>query len=262
MKVKKQIEATAQSCYDYMSSDAGKEEILNPEGKKKVSDKAWNPTKFSKRVKKRVCKYIENLLDSEVVKNEFEQIKVETLAYYKKINNEVLCMESDWTDASPKETKVVAKAEVDDDDDISTGSVVGVEVATSPIWIPLLAAGVGLVVAFAGVALSPVLISLNAFLGRDARKKKVIDEEYEKFKSTVRSTITSHLESNTGAVLTKLIDKVTLELLPRQIQRLEEMLRQIKDSRADILAQRCDLLELQSQIRAIEEKTDACMKCV
>lgn len=133
----------------------------------------------------------------------------------------------------------------------------------SPVWLLLLAAEVGLRLVCTGVTvpLDPDNFPLNNSLGRDAKIKLFTNSsDYDNFMSKVCGAVSNHLESTASAVLTKLIDKITLELLPRRIQYSVEVLRQIKESRVNILAKRCHLLELESNVRALEEKVKAIEK--
>ena len=258
--MKKEIKATiddiAEDSYKYMSTDYGKDRILNPgDGHKAIIKVSWTSTQFGDKVAERVEQYVEKHLKSDDVRKKFTEIQEEIATFYKHVCQEVSYMENDWTNVQNDGDKRGVHVN-NDDDEISTGSVVGVVVATSPLWVPLMAAGFGLVVAFAGltVALSPVLLSLNAILGRDKRKQEIIDEEYEKCKRTIRSTIYNHLDENNGTVLRRLLDKVTVDLLPKRINRLQEMIRQLQKSRTSILAKRDQLLKTESKIKAITMK--------
>lgn len=242
-----------------MSTEYGKERILNPPNKTPILKVPWRPALYCEKIDNRVCLYVENYLKSEDVKKRFDKIKNETVSFFKKVSSEVYAMESDWTDVLNDENEATVP---EADFEISTGSFVGVVVATSPIWVPLVAAGVGLAVAFAGVtiALSPVLIPLNAYLGREDRKKKLIDKQYENCKSTVRSMVCNQLESNVGTVLSKFIDKVTIIVLPRRIDGLQHMSEFLLKSRSHILAKQGLLLNLETKIKEIEEDIKAIQK--
>lgn len=107
---------------------------------------------------------------------------------------------------------------------ISKTSVVGVALATSPLWLSLMAAGPSLTVVFAGLCftLGPVAVPLLKFLGRDARKRKIIDEEYNNRLESARSLICNELESNCRCVINKISDKITKYLLPKRLHALQK----------------------------------------
>lgn len=172
-------------------------------------------------------------------------------------------MEKDWIEVGTDETEFSADTEIADTN-ISTASVVGVVLATSPLWVPLLAAGIGLAVAFVGfsIALSPVALPLLKFLGRDARKRKVIDEEYNKRRESVRSLICNELEVNCGFVMNKLIDKVTKDMLPKRIQALQKMIQQLSKSREEILENQEMLENLSKKLKAMEESVTEIKTCL
>lgn len=256
-KVSIYIEATAQTVYDYMSTDIGKEKILNPEGKTPILEVMYVPGLYCNNTKKRICRYVKKFLKEDAVKKGFEEIKDETIAFSEVVGFEIFKMESGWV--NDKRNEVQAQVFQPVEDEQSSGSFWGWFFATSVIWIPLIAAGFGLFVAFAGVtlALTPVIAPIGAYLGRDARKKKLVDETYDKCKSTVRSTVCNELESNAGVVLLELIDKMTLNSLPRRIQCLHEMICQFQRSRNDILAKRSQLLRLECSIQTMENHVRA-----
>ena len=210
-----------------MSTDYGKDRILKPGGGHKAIIKvSWTSTQFGNKVLERVGEYFEKHLKSDDVRKKFTEIKEKIATFYKHVCQEVSYMENDWTNVQNDGDKRAVFVS-NDDDEISPGSVVDksvvlvssrrsyyyddifrcyrsvvveVVVATSPLWVPLLIAGVGL-----AVALSPVLVPLSVILGRESRKKKIIDEEYEKWKMTIRGTIYNHLDENNGAVLRRFI---------------------------------------------------------
>lgn len=253
-RIIKEIEGIAQGAYDYMSTDLGKDKILNPPKHTPIMEVVWQPQVFVADINARINLYVVNVLKSSDVVQIFESVKTDLSSFYQKVSSALSEMENDWIEVGIDEIEFSVNSDVDDSN-VSTASVVGVVLATSPLWLPLLAAGVGLAVAFVGlsIALSPVAIPLMKFLGRDARKRKVIDEEYNKRRESVRSLICNELEVNCGCVMKKLIDKVTKDLLPKRIQALEKMIQQLSKSRAEILENR-ELLEyLSKKLKAMEE---------
>lgn len=142
-----------------------------------------------------------------------------------------------------------------DTDAMSKSSIAGAVLATSPIWLPIAAIGIVLGVAFTGltIAISPLLVPTILILGRDTRKKKVIDEEYNNCLMSIRSLVSNELESTCGAFINKLIDRITLDLLPKRIQSLEKMIQQLLDNRRQILANQEPLCNLSRKVKVIEK---------
>lgn len=262
-KMKKDIEGIAQGVYDYMSTDLGKERILNPPLQPPIMDVDWQPQLFVMDINERIDLHIGNVLTSSDVKQKFEDVKNEIESFYEKVLSDLSDIEKDWIDVGTDETEFLAETEIVDTN-ISTASVVGVVLATSPLWVPLLAAGIGLAVAFVGlsIALSPVALPLLKFLGRDARKRKVIDEEYNKRRESVRSLICNGLEVNCGVVMNKLIDKVTKDMLPKRIQALQKMIQELSKSREEILENQEMLVNLSKKLKAIEESVTEIKTCL
>lgn len=261
--MKKDIEGIAQGVYDYMSTDLGKDRILNPPDQPPIMEVDWQPQFFAMDINARIDLHIENVLKSSDVMQKFEAVKKEIASFYEKVSSDLSDMEKDWIKVGTDETEFSADTEVADTN-ISTASVVGVVLATSPLWVPLLAAGIGLAVAFVGlsIALSPVALPLLKFLGRDARKRKVIDEEYNKRRESVRSLICNELEENCGFVMNKLIDKVTKEMLPKRIQALQKMIQQLSKSREEILENQEMLEYISKKLKAMEESATELKICL
>lgn len=250
-RIKKVIEDIAQECYDYMSTDEGKDKILNPPNRPPIMEVVWQPRLFAMEIHARVLLYIEHLLKSSEVNEKFVTEKDEIVSFYKKVLSGLSHMEEDWTVVGIFEVECHA----DTNAEMSKASIVGVVLATSPIWLPIAAVGIALVVAFAGVtiAMTPLLVPAIQFMGRDARKKKVIDEEYNNCRMSIRSLVSNELESTCGAFIDKLIDRITLDLLPKRIQSLEKMIQQLLDNRRQILANQESLGNLSRKVKVIEK---------
>ncbi|XP_052694683.1 uncharacterized protein LOC128172979 [Crassostrea angulata] len=262
-RIKKDIEGIAQGVYDYMSTDLGKDRILNPPGKPPIMEVEWHPQLFVMDINERINLHVVNVLKSSDIAQMFETVKKELASFYEKVSAALSDMENDWIEVGIDDTELSADTEVGGTNN-SKASVVGVVLATSPLWLPLLAAGIGIVVAFVGlsIALSPVAIPLMKFLGRDARKRKIIDEEFNNRRNSVRSLICNELEVNCAGVMNKLIDKVTKDLLPKRIQALQKLIQQLSESRAEILENQ-ELLEyLSKKQKDIEESLTELKICL
>lgn len=238
-----------------MSTDLGKDRILNPPGQPPIMEVEWHPQLFVMDINERINLHVVNVLKSSDIAQMFETVKKELASFYEKVSAALSDMENDWIEVGIDDTELSADTEVGGTNN-SKASVVGVVLATSPLWLPLLAAGIGIVVAFVGlsIALSPVAIPLMKFLGRDARKRKIIDEEFNNRRNSVRSLICNELEVNCAGVMNKLIDKVTKDLLPKRIQALQKLIQQLSESRAEILENQ-ELLEYLSKKQKDIEKS-------
>lgn len=219
-RIKKVIEDIAKECYDYMSTDEGKDKILNPPGRPPIMTVIWQPRQFAMEIHERVLLYIEHFLKSSEVNEKFVTEKEEIESFYKNVSSELSDMEEGWTVIGIFEIECLT----DTNAEMSKASIAGVVLATSPIWLPIAVIGIALGVAFSGltIAIAPVLVPTILIMGRDTRKKKVIDEEYNKCRMSIRSHISNELESTCGAFINKLIDRITLDLLPKRIQSLEK----------------------------------------
>lgn len=247
---------TAESCYEYMLSDEGKDMILNPIGKEPILNVIWKPVEYCEEIKSRLYMYVENFLKSEEVTEKFKKIKNELFAFYKRKEKEISGMEKDWLDEQNDDDATSENINLDVDIELSTGDVVAM-IATSPIWIPLLAVGLVLAVGTVGIslALTPFFVQITLVLNRNKRKKELVEEEYKTFRDdVVRSLVRNQLKENTGVFLEKITDKVTLEL-KRRLEALDESTKQLLESRDKINA---NVHILQNQARKIKTMKETC----
>lgn len=230
-----------------MSTELGKDRILNPPNRIPIIEVIWCPNVFAEEVRERVLMYVNKCLVSDDLKQQFEDVRDEVVTFYQKVSSDISEMEKYWTEDS----ELV-------DADISTAAAVGVVLATSPLWLPLFVAGLGLGVAFAGlsIALSPVLIPVVAILSRDARKRKLIDEEYDNCLVSIRNLICNQLESQHGSVLNKLICKVIEDILPKRILSLKQMIIHLLEHRDEILASQKSFGNLMKKLNVIQSSLE------
>lgn len=231
------------ACYEYMVTEVGKQRVLNPPGHKPISNVDWKPLIFTEKVQERVSMYLSEYLQSKGVLQKFRKIKDEIASFYQKVSSDLSGMEIVWTEHTCK-TRLSL---YNDDPEISKASVVGIVLATSPLWLPLLATGVGLT-----IAASPIIFPVVKRLGRDKRKEKLINEEYDRCLRTVKDFIRKELESNQGKVIYKLLDKVTEDLVNRRMQSLKVMIKQLNKSCKQILSNMKGLDVLAEKIKIIE----------
>lgn len=245
-KTKKAIEDTARACYDYMFTPAGKDKVLNPPDHKPIMKIDWQPNVFTEKVQERVRMYVSEYLQSKDVLQKFRKIKDETASFYQKKSSDLSKMETGWTGGTEDRISKMPTLSKEDSE-LSTASFVGIVLATSPLWIPLLATGVGLT-----IAASPIIFPVIKFLGRDKRKEKLINEEYIRCLSSIQGFICKELESNQGSVIYKLVDKVTDGLILGRIQSLQKMINQLSKSRREIISNVDTLSNLAKKIKTIE----------
>lgn len=262
-RIKEVIGDKAQKCYDYMSTDIGREAILNPEGRAPIMEIDWLRHNFAEIINARVIIYVESELKSSDVVQMFETVKNEIALFHEKVSSDLSEMEKEWIDVEAHKVKCPVNTDIDDTD-ISLASVAGVVVATSPVWVPALAAGIAFGIAFAGlgIVLGPVAFPTLKFLGRDTRKKKIIDKEYNTCHDKIKSIISDAFESNYGCVINKLIDKVTENMLPKRINALHKMIQQLLTSRAKILQNQKSLRNLSMKVKAMDESSSELSICL
>lgn len=216
-----------------MSTEEGKNSVLNPVGHPLIQQYKWKPKLFSNVVQERVVFYATNMMQSDAVKRKFESMKDEIRSFYKTVSVDLFTMETVWTGVLE-----FGNLNLHDDADISTPALVGAAIATSPVWLPLVAAGIGLALAFGsiGVVLSPIIVPVVLVLSRDERKKQLIDEAYQLCLNEIQTYVRHELKEGPGDAIRSYLDIVTEGLVPKRVRYLENMIQHLEHSRNEILA--------------------------
>lgn len=242
-KTEQIIEQIAMECYEQMSNESGKTIVLNPSGDTPMMEVTWHPTQFVNEIKIRITEYVNNRLQSEHVLQRFEDVKNEIIRFYKKVSIDLSAMENKWTNVVKTESFGEYRREepTNDLDDLPL-----------QIKIPVVALSVLVMVAIVaiGIMISPVLIPTLLIMSRDERKKTIINEVYDQYTAKIRDDIRKHLKKNCGDPLNDLVENVTNDLLPSQINFLENMIKTLLETREEILMD----IELLEELR---EKVDA-----
>lgn len=158
----------------------------------------------------RVLLYIEYFLKFSEVNEKFVIEEEEIEFFYKKFLLEFFDLEEGWI--------VICKFEKDCFIDINVEMlkvfIVRVVFVMFLIWLFIVVIGIVLGVVFFGFIIVIVLVVIFIFLimGRDIRKKKVIDEEYNKCCMLIRSFVFNEFELICGVFINKLIDRIILDL--------------------------------------------------
>lgn len=253
-RIAEHISTKADEAYKYMSTDLGKRQILNPDGCKPILD-IWNtPEECIKEVRCRFTRYVESFLKSEEVMVEFETIKSDIESFLKDISLKIVFMENKWGYKF-------------DDGRSLDGVILFVGLSQIGITYALEALAFAFpYIAIIGLVFSVALLALTiaatcsqmyqCFANKRENNRKAIDMEYDNCLSSVRQIVSKQLKDNIGVLLTKMIDKVTVDMLPRRIGALEEMIEQLLKSRKEIIAKRHLLLNLASKIDGMHK--DVC----
>ena len=154
-------------------------------------------------------------------------------------------MEMEWAEVrNEKKTSIAGSHE-------PSAFEIAAAIILLPLALPLIvfAFAVGLVT----VATAPFRAFWNWLTGVEEKKKEAINKQYEQCTITVRETVTVQLKTNAGSILEKLIDKVTVQELPKRIGALEVMINQLQEKREKIIAKRHMLESLASNIKDMEE---------
>lgn len=232
-------EDIAQECYDYMSTSAGREKVLNPPDRTPIADVNWGTTDFEKKIEARVYLYVENFLQSDGVLKRYEYIQIEINTFCDQVISDLSRMEKEWIEYFP-DTWAFSPTNV----------LLSLGAFTSPVWMAALAVGFGL----AAAALAGIAFLVGALWGWFTRKTdEEIHYEYNKHLAKIRRKICDHLDKNCGVVIIKPIVKVTEDVLPKKLQTLKTMIEQISETRDKIKANNKRLKVNADKIRNMED---------
>ncbi|XP_052691976.1 uncharacterized protein LOC128170026 [Crassostrea angulata] len=103
-RIKKDIEGIAQGVYDYMSTDLGKDRILNPPGQPPIMEVEWHPQLFVMDINERINLHVVNVLKSSDIAQMFETVKKELASFYEKVSAALSDMENDWIEVGIDDT--------------------------------------------------------------------------------------------------------------------------------------------------------------
>lgn len=233
-----------------MTSEEGKEHILNPSGMVPIVKDSWVPLNFDEKVLDRVNWYYGNFLRSRDVQSKFLNIQEELNSYTRKSCSQLSEFESKWlglgnslfkkifTVRDYSKIKSFVKSVHDNEYtglELIVGSFLNIGVAATAL------------------AFLPISVPIILLLDRESRKKNIIEKEYNKLMSSFRDEIRNHLNSTCGELLKVMVNKVTEEFLPRRIDHLTELVRQLVTFREENRQKRDLFLRLLQQIKAIEE---------
>lgn len=230
----------AKECYDYMSTSAGKEKVLNPPNRTKIAYVNWGTTDFEKEIAVRVDLYVEMYLQSDGVLQRYKNIKIEINEFSEQVISVLSKMEIQRFAVIPKTWTFSPM-----------NALLSLGVVTSPVWMTALAVGFGLAtVVGAGLALI-----VGGLIGWFKKKTgEEIDREYNKHIVNIQRKICDHLDKNCSVVIIKLIDKVTEDILPKKIRTFKTMIQQLSETRDTIKADQKRLEVNAVKIRNMEDK--------
>ena len=204
-----------------------------------------DPEECAKEVNRRFNTYVNSYLKSEKVVKEFTLIQKDTETFYRETSLKLYHMEIEWTEArNEKKTRKAGSHKL-------SAFEIAAAIILLPLALPLIVFvfAVGLVT----LATAPFRAFWNWLTGVEEKKREAINNQYEHCTIIVRETVTVQLKTNAGSILEKLIDKVTVQELPKRIGALEEMINQLQKKREKIIAKRHMLESLASNIKDLEE---------
>lgn len=246
-------EEVVNKCKEYMSTEEGKTRILNPPNHTPIMKVTWMPSRFSEELHRRFHMFIKDFMQTKYVTQKFQNIQDSIKSFYHEISSNLSEMENVWTYDMPCPWDNFFIRFHDEVDPITLG--LGIFI------------GVPVLVGFAGVAiaLSPIIIPTIALLGRDKRKQKVIDEEYNTFKDSVEGPINEHIRLKYSRLLSRSLEIVTDGSVLKRIHYFETLIRTLVQSRAAIIANKESIFllskEVKKMIDSVEEIQEKIYSC-
>lgn len=238
----------AQDCYDYMSTSAGREKVLNPPDRTPIARVNWGTTEFEKEIEARVDLYVEIYLQSDGVLKRYERLRVEIDTFCEQVISNVSEMEKEWIEILPDIWYLSP-----------TNPLLLIDILTSSVWMAALAIGFGL----AAAVFSGISFLFNSVFGWFIRKTdEDINKEYNKNLAKIKEKICDHLDINCGVVIKKLINKVTEDILPKKLRTFETMIQQISETKEKITANQKRLKGNAVKIRNMEDNVIKLSGCL
>lgn len=242
-KIDQAIEVIVNECFVYMSSESGKEHILNPRCHTPIMDVSLTSGLFVGEIRSRMNVYIEAFLQSPDVLQKFEEIKDEIITFYKRVSVDLSSLEADWT---------YVKHEFSSDKSM-IDPLKAFDEFPLALKISLLAVSIVFTaaVAICFLFISPVLGPALMFVNTKKAKREVIDKVYNANLASIQSQIKQHLKERCGNALNLLVEKVSKRMLPNRIHFLEAMIQQLSHSREEVLLNIESISYLASKLEAM-----------
>lgn len=223
-----------------MSTDDGKERILNPAGKKPIAKFDLYSDSTKEEIMNRVTEYVEQFLKSDEVMVKFEKIRTEFNAFSEKISLDISEMEKEWTN-HPNSPSIVVEKD-------SSISFLLYGIITSPFFVTMLAFGVS----FPTAILTYGSFIVSSALGWFWKTEIDIDKQYDNCVNLIKGKVYSHLQENCAQVINKMVDKVTKDLIPKRINSLNKRIEQALHSIDKFVADQGLLTNLADEIKMMQ----------
>lgn len=222
----------------YMSTDEGKNRILNPAGRVSIADTNWNKTNFEARIKSRIDLYVKHFLQSDSVVKRHQDIVREIQSFYAQTQFSIKTIANESVDMYP----------LYDNETESFTYLIQLGFISSPVWLAALAFGFGIPAAIIGGC----AFVISSFFGWVSKTTKEIDDEYEKCKSTVPTIIHAHLEKHFAEPINQMVDAVSQYLL-QCIEGEETRNKTVWEEREKIVANHHLLGKLAREVSSLEK---------
>lgn len=200
-----------------MSSDDGKDEILNPPNRPPILQIC--PSQIPKEIYSLVKKHVDTFLRSAYVLKKFRGIRGEIVSFYHNISLELSKMENELT--------------YDRESNVSVCEAL----VTSPLCLP------DLTISWSQISIPPF---------KKGIKQTLIEGTYNPYLSIIRGSICNHLKSSYGQVITELLDTVANNLLSKRLNHLKMIIDQCQGDREKYLRKQ-KLKRLALDVKRLQE---------
>lgn len=200
-----------------MLSDSGKERILNPPGYLPIN--AVSLSAGPGEIKKRVSLFFK-AYQSENILQQFKKLKEDFLSNFQSISSELIKIENDWTYDAIRVSGYVFLPD------------------SSMFWLSSLERAM----------FSYTVLLFGPILTKEGRMHN-INKLYFKCTSAIKDRVYKHLKSSQGYLFTKMVDKVTEDLLPKRIKHLEKTIKKLLEERDEILCNQKSFNKLAEEVK-------------
>lgn len=203
-----------------MSTDECKNRILYPAGRTPIVASYFGAPGL---INRRVSLFFENYFQSENVLQPFEKLKDEFLSNFQSFSSELFRIEQKWIQNCTNDT---------DKGDSS------IFLADPNLWISVWER---LFFLYHVLLLAPIITKEGI--------ESNLDILYNKCKSAIKSLVYRHLKSNQGILFTKMVVKVTEDLLPKRIKYLCKTIENLRKKREEIIRNQIVFTKLAEEVK-------------
>ncbi|XP_062583224.1 uncharacterized protein LOC134244994, partial [Saccostrea cucullata] len=238
------ITKIADEIVQFAKNGEGMNAILNPPRHIPIIDSPY-PEKMEETVQSRVDMYVNQNVRSPEVREKFDLIMADIKNVYEEMLSELSEMERKWTHLDKQQEEEFFEEET---------------VVKYAMWIPVVV--IGLVLAFQsgiGIDIAPLTGPFKLFHKKSDEKYSLIEIMYKDYIETLHEYICKELTNVYGYNIKKSIEKITGDIVPKRIEKLQDVIQALSLNRQHIIENQEHLKRLSTKLALInKERDDIC----